>query len=69
MAIVDDFFASVFAASRVEHVSDLHLKVALRPHHVGKFNVNYTSFNKIWRLVSVIWKFQKFNAKTPVSNV
>ena len=33
-----DFFASflhlVFPASRVQHVSDLHLKFALRPHHV-----------------------------------
>jgi len=24
----------VFAASRVQHVSDLHLKFALKPHHV-----------------------------------
>jgi len=32
------FFASflhpVFAASRVQHISDLHPKFALRPHHV-----------------------------------
>jgi len=36
-----DFFASflrpVFSASRVQHVSDLHLKFALRPHHVWKY--------------------------------
>jgi len=33
-----DFFASfvhpVFPASRAEHISDLHSKFALRPHHV-----------------------------------
>ena len=29
-----DFLHPVFAASRVQHVSDLHLKFALRPHHV-----------------------------------
>jgi len=27
-------FASCISASRVHHVSDLHLKFALRPHHV-----------------------------------
>jgi len=26
-----------FAASRVQHVSDLHPKFALRPHHVRKY--------------------------------
>ena len=35
------FFASflhpVFPASRVQHVSDLHLKFALRPHHLWKY--------------------------------
>ena len=30
----DDFFRPVFAANRVQHVSHLHLKFALRPHHV-----------------------------------
>ena len=28
------FLRPVFAASRVQHVSDLHVKFALRPHHV-----------------------------------
>jgi len=28
------FLRPVFAASRVQHVSDLHLKFALRPHHM-----------------------------------
>jgi len=37
MAIFDDFLRPVFAASRVQHVSDLHLKFALRPHHVCKY--------------------------------
>jgi len=27
----------VFSASRVQHVSDLHSKFALRPHHVWKY--------------------------------
>ena len=35
------FFASflrpVFAASHVQHISDLHSKFALRPHHVWKY--------------------------------
>jgi len=30
----DDFLRPVFSASRVQHFSDLHLKFALRPHHV-----------------------------------
>jgi len=29
-----DFLRPVFSASRVQHVSDLHPKFALRPHHV-----------------------------------
>jgi len=28
-----DFLRPVFSASRVQHVSDLHLKLALRPQH------------------------------------
>jgi len=35
--IFDDFLRPVFAANRVQHVSDLHLKFALRPHHVWKY--------------------------------
>ena len=35
------FFASflhpVFPASRLQHISDLHSKFALRPHHVSKY--------------------------------
>jgi len=33
----DDFLHPVFAASAVQHVSDLHLKFALSPHHVCKY--------------------------------
>jgi len=32
-----DFLRPVFAASRVQHVSDLHLNFAQRPHHVYKY--------------------------------
>ena len=32
-----DFLRPVFAASRVQRISDLHSKFALRPHHVPKY--------------------------------
>jgi len=32
-----DFLRPVFSASRVQHVSDIHSKFALRPHHVWKY--------------------------------
>jgi len=32
-----DFLRAVFSASRVQHVSDLHSKFTLRPHHVWKY--------------------------------
>jgi len=32
-----DFLRPVFAASDVQHISDLHSKFALRPHHVPKY--------------------------------
>jgi len=32
-----DFFASCISASRVQHISDMHSKFALRPHHVCKY--------------------------------
>jgi len=35
--IFDEFLRPVFAASCVQHVSDLHLKFALRQHHVCKY--------------------------------
>jgi len=38
MAIFGDFLGPAFPSSRVQHVSDLHLKFALRPHHVWKYD-------------------------------
>ena len=35
MAIFGDFLRPVFLASLMQHVSDLHLKFALRPHMCG----------------------------------
>jgi len=32
-----DFLRPVFSASRVQHISDLHSKFALRPHHVWQY--------------------------------
>ena len=32
-----NFWRPVLSASRMQHVSDLHLKFALRPHHVWKY--------------------------------
>ena len=37
MAILGDFQRPVFSASRMQHISDLHSKFALRPHHVWKY--------------------------------
>jgi len=31
------FLRPIFSASRVQHISDLHSKFALRPHHVWKY--------------------------------
>jgi len=32
-----DFLRAVFSASRAQHISDLHSKFTLRPHHVWKY--------------------------------
>ena len=32
-----DFLRPVFTASRLQHISDMHSKFALRPHHVWKY--------------------------------
>jgi len=37
MAILATFFASCVSASRVQQVSDLRLKLALKPRHVWKY--------------------------------
>jgi len=39
-----DFLRAAFSASRAQHVSDLHSKLALRPHHVWKY-VDIQSLN------------------------
>jgi len=43
MAIFGDFLRPVFSLSRVQHVSDLHPKFALRPRHVCKYGRPQTS--------------------------
>jgi len=35
-----DFLGHAFPASRAQHVSDLHSKFALRPHHVSKYGAS-----------------------------
>jgi len=37
MATFGDILRAVFSASRAQHVSDLHSKLTLRPHHVWKY--------------------------------
>jgi len=37
MPIFGEFLGPTFPESRMQHVSDLHLKFALRPHHVWKY--------------------------------
>jgi len=55
MAIFYDFLPPVFAASRVQHVSDLHLKFALRPHHVSR-NIMTVRAHLLARLIYDILK-------------
>ena len=33
----DEILRPVFSASRVQHISDLHSKFTLKPHHVWKY--------------------------------
>jgi len=42
-----DFLRPAFPASRVQHVSDLHLKFTLRPHHVWKYGRQSTATAEI----------------------
>ena len=37
LPILGDFLGPAFTASRAQHVSDLHSKFSLRPHHVSKY--------------------------------
>ena len=45
MAILGDFLRPVVSASRLQHVSDLHPKFALRPRHVWKYTIGPTAYN------------------------
>ena len=45
-----DFLRPVFAASRVQRISDLHSKFALRPHHVPKYGKHPISYLRPLRL-------------------
>jgi len=38
MVIFGVFLRPVFPASRVQHISDMHSKFAVRPHHVWKYD-------------------------------
>ena len=40
MAIFGEFLRPVFSASSMQHVSGLHLKLSLRPHHVCKCGIH-----------------------------
>ena len=42
-------FASCISASRVQHISDLHSKFALSPHHVSKYGRHPTATAEIRR--------------------
>jgi len=33
-------FASCISSERVQHISDMHSKFALRPHHVWKYGIH-----------------------------
>jgi len=54
------FFTSCISASRVQHISDLHSKFALRPHKVWKYGRQHTSTHD----VSTIGKKNLSNSDT-----
>jgi len=41
--IFGDFLRPAFPSSRVPHISDLHSKFALRPHHVWQYGIDIQS--------------------------
>ena len=47
--IFGDFLGPAFPASRAHHISDLHLKFALRPHHVWKYGRHQSVMAEIRR--------------------
>jgi len=42
-AILATFLRPVFSANRVQHISDLHSKFTLGPHHVWKYGIDIQS--------------------------
>jgi len=57
------FFASCISASRVQHVSDLHPKFVLRPHHVWKYGRYSVCDN--WDYAREKRKIEERNKKKP----
>ena len=49
MALFGDFLRPVFSVSRVQHISDLHRKFALRPHHLWKYGRHQSATAEIRR--------------------
>jgi len=47
------FLRPAFLGSRVDHCSDLHLKFALRPHHVCKYGRHICDRTKLTMLATV----------------
>jgi len=47
--IFGDFLHPVLSATHVQHVSDLHLKFALRPRHVWKYGIIQSAMAEIRR--------------------
>ena len=55
-----EFLHPAFPACRVQHISDLHSKFALRPHHVWKYGrhpilVHWTPLGVLLYLAQTIW--------------
>ena len=49
MAYFGDFLGSALPASRVQHISDLHSKLALGPRHVSKYGDIHSATAEIRR--------------------
>ena len=63
--IFGDFLRPVFSASRVQHVSDVYPKFALRPHHVWKYGRHQTSNLRRLRLGEEKKKIESDRQKKP----
>ena len=67
MAIFASFLRPVFPASRVQHISDLHSKFALRPHHVWKYGRHLSVAAEIRRGIKKIEDRKKLQGKNIMS--